>query len=78
MSYSRISRLYWVCWSAAEIADSPMSTPPPSPQKAITLIGSFSILPLRINALRPAAVPVAAEPVEPSCVCIQGICQGVE
>jgi hypothetical protein len=55
-----------------------MSAPPPSPQKAMTLIGSLVILPLRIKALRPAAVPVAAEPAEPSWVCIQGIAQGVE
>ncbi len=54
-----------------------MSAPPPSPQKAMTLIGSFSILPLRISARSPAAVPGAAEPAEPSCVCIQGSTHGV-
>src|SRR5271169_1180548 len=50
-----------------------MSAPPPSPQNAITLMGSFFILPLRICAFRPAAVPSAAAPLLPSCVCIQGI-----
>ena len=60
------------------MAESPMSAPPPSPHTAMTLIGSFFILPLRIIAFRPAAVPVAAEPADPSCVCIQGIAHGVE
>ena len=50
-----------------------MSAPPPSPQKAMTLMGSFFILPLRISAFRPIAVPNAAEPLLPSCVCIQGM-----
>ena len=50
----------------------PMSAPPPSPQKAMTLMGSSLILPLRMSALRPAAVPRPAEPLDPSCVCIQG------
>ena len=77
LSYISTSMLYLVCCSAAEIADNPMSAPPPSPQTAMTLIGSLSILPLRINARSPAAVPVAAEPAEPSCVCIQGSTQGV-
>ena len=49
-----------------------MSAPPPSPQKAMTLMGSSLIFPLRMSALRPAAVPSAAEPLDPSCVCIQG------
>ena len=56
---------------------SPMSAPPPSPQKAMTLIGSDFILPLRMSALRPAEVPSAAEPEEPSCVCIHGTTHGV-
>ncbi len=50
----------------------PMSAPPPSPQKAITLIGSSFILPFRISTLSAADAPSAAEPEEPSCVCIQG------
>src|SRR5215468_4538249 len=77
LSYRRISELYsrWV--SVAEIAPSPMSAPPPSPQNAMTLIGSAFILPFRMSALRPAAVPSAAEPDEPSCVCIHGTTHGV-
>ena len=63
--------------SAAEMEDTPMSAPPPSPQKAITLIGSSFILPLRIRARSAAAVPVAAEPEEPSWVCIHGTTHGV-
>ena len=55
----------------------PISTPPPSPQKAMTLMGSSCILPFRIMAARPAAVPVAAAPEEPSWVCIHGTTQGV-
>ena len=66
----------WV--SVAEMAASPMSAPPPSPQKAMTLIGSVFIFPFAISDLRPAAVPRAAEPDEPSWVCIQGTTQGVE
>ena len=54
-----------------------MSAPPPSPQKAMTLIGSDFILPFFISALSPAAVPSAAEPEEPSCVCIHGTTHGV-
>jgi hypothetical protein len=54
------------------MAPMPMSAPPPSPQKAITLMGSFLILPLRMSALRPAAAPSAAEPLLPSWVCIHG------
>src|SRR5438132_7955204 len=57
--------LYSLCVRVAEIAPTPMSAPPPSPQNAITLIGSAFILPLRMSALRPAAVPSAAEPDEP-------------
>ena len=49
-----------------------MSAPPPSPQNAITLMGSFFILPLRISALSAAAAPRPAEPLLPSCVCIHG------
>src|SRR2546428_11319723 len=71
-------RLLYSLWvSVAEIAPTPMSAPPPSPQNAITLIGSAFILPLRMSALRPAAVPSAAEPDEPSCVCIHGTTHGV-
>jgi len=55
-----------------------MSTPPPSPQNEMTFIGSSLILPLFIKALSPAAVPVAAEPEDPSWVCIQGTTHGVE
>ena len=65
----------WV--RVAEIAPRPMSAPPPSPQKAMTLIGSDFILPFFMSALRPAAVPSAAEPEEPSCVCIHGTTHGV-
>ena len=61
----------------AEIAPMPMSAPPPSPQNAITLMGSFFILPLRISAFSAADVPRAAEPLLPSCVCIHGTTQGV-
>ena len=57
----------------AEIAPTPISAPPPSPQKAITLMGSFLILPFRMSAFRAAAVPSAADPLLPSWVCIQGI-----
>src|SRR2546428_11304568 len=71
-------RLLYSLWvSVAEIAPTPMSAPPPSPQNAITLIGSAFILPLRISALRPAAVPSPAEPYQPSCVCIHGTTHGV-
>src|SRR5688572_9057281 len=77
LSYSKISELYSLCVRVAEMAPMPMSAPPPSPQKAITLIGSAFILPLRINTLRPAAVPRAADPDDPSCVCIHGTTQGV-
>src|SRR6266850_3935610 len=77
LSYIRMRELYSLWVSAAEIAPSPMSAPPPSPQNAMTLIGSVLILPFAINAFRPAAVPSAAEPDEPSCVCIHGTTQGV-
>src|SRR5438552_15840633 len=77
LSYSRISELYSLWVKVAEIAPSPMSAPPPSPQNAMTLIDSDFILPFFISALRPAAVPSAAEPEEPSCVCIHGTTQGV-
>src|SRR6202043_3462793 len=60
------------CVRVAEIAPTPISAPPPSPQKAITLIGSFFILPLRISDFRAADVPSAADPLLPSWVCIQG------
>ena len=59
------------------MAERPISTPPPSPQNAMTLMGSRCILPLRIIDARPAAVPVAALPEEPNCVCIHGTTQGV-
>ena len=49
-----------------------MSAPPPSPQKAMTLMGSCFILPFRMSALSAAAAPRPAEPLEPSCVCIHG------
>ena len=65
----------WV--KVAEMAPSPMSAPPPSPQKAMTLIGSAFIFPFFMSDLRPAAVPSAAEPDEPSCVCIHGTTHGV-
>jgi hypothetical protein len=55
-----------------------MSAPPPSPQKAITLIGSCFILPLRMSALSAAAAPRPAEPDEPSWVCIHGTTHDVE
>ncbi len=77
LSYSRISELYSLWVRVAEIAPSPMSAPPPSPQKAMTLIASDFILPLRMSAFRPAAVPSAAEPDDPSCVCIHGTTHGV-
>ena len=61
----------------AEIAPSPMSAPPPSPQNAMTLIGSAFIFPFFMSDFSPAAVPSAADPDEPSCVCIHGTTQGV-
>src|SRR5881628_390049 len=77
LSYSRISELYSLCVSVALIAPRPMSAPPPSPQKAMTLIGSVFILPFRMSAFSPAAVPSAADPEDPSWVCIHGTTQGV-
>src|SRR5207249_8684432 len=77
LSYSRISELYSLCVRVAEMAPMPMSAPPPSPQNAMTLMGSDFILFLRISTFRPAAVPSAAEPEEPSCVCIHGTTHGV-
>src|SRR5579875_1358861 len=77
LSYRMTRQLYSVCCSAAEIADSPMSPPPPSPQKAMTLIFSSLILPLRICDCSPAAAPMAAEPAAPSWVCIHGMTHGV-
>ena len=77
LSYIRMSELYSLCVRVAEMAPRPMSAPPPSPQKAMTLIGSDFILPFFMRALRPAAVPSAAEPEEPSWVCIHGTTQGV-
>src|SRR6266568_652778 len=77
LSYIRMSELYSLCVRVAEMAPRPMSAPPPSPQKAMTLIGSDFILPFFMSALRPAAVPSAAEPEEPSWVCIHGTTQGV-
>ena len=65
----------WV--SVAEMAPRPMSAPPPSPQKAMTLMGSAFILPFFMRALSPAAVPSAADPEEPSWVCIHGTTHGV-
>src|SRR5712692_5248869 len=72
-----MSELYSLWVRVAEIAPRPMSAPPPSPQKAMTLMGSAFILPFVMSALRPAAVPSAAEPEEPSCVCIHGTTQYV-
>src|SRR5713101_10036026 len=77
LSYRMIRNLYSACVSAAEMADNPISAPPPSPQNAMTLIGSSASLPLRISTLSPAAAPRAAEPAEPSCVCIHGTTHGV-
>ena len=77
LSYIRISELYSLWVRVAEIAPRPMSAPPPSPQKAMTLMGSAFILPFFMSALSPAAVPSAAEPEEPSCVCIHGTTHGV-
>ena len=65
----------WV--KVAEMAPMPMSAPPPSPQKAMTLMGSVFILPFFMRDLSPAAVPSAAEPDDPSCVCIHGTTHGV-
>ena len=65
----------WV--SVAEMPLRPMSAPPPSPQNAMTLMGSDFILPFVMSAFSPAAVPSAAEPDEPSCVCIHGTTHGV-
>ena len=39
--------------------------------------GSSAILPFRRSARTAAAVPIAEEPPAPSCVCIQGMIQGV-
>src|SRR5262249_33380043 len=50
----------------------PISPAPRSPEKLITLIFSSLILPLRLSARRPAAIPTAEEPPAPSCVCIHG------
>src|SRR5919205_1012873 len=77
LSYRMTRKRYSACVSAAEIADRPISAPPPSPQKAITLIGSSLSLPLRISTFRPAAAPSAAEPAAPSWVCIHGTTHGV-
>ena len=77
LSYMRIRQLYSGCVSVAEIAERPMSAPPPSPQKAITLIGSSLIFFFLISARSAAAAPSAAEPLEPSCVCIHGTTQAV-
>ena len=59
------------------MAPRPMSAPPPSPQKAMTLMGSSFIAPLRICTRKAAAAPSAAEPELPSCVCIHGTPHGV-
>src|SRR3989304_10356 len=55
----------------------PMSPAPRSPEKLMTLIFSSLILPLRLSARRPAAMPTAEEPPAPSWVCIHGTIQGV-
>src|SRR5688500_5711227 len=77
LSYRSSRQFLSLCVSVAEIAPMPMSAPPPSPQKAMTLIFSFLSLPLRIRTLRPAAVPRAAVPDAPSWVCIHGTTHGV-
>ena len=59
-------------------AGEPVDAPPPVRQKGMALVACSLILPLGMRALGPAAVPVAAEPDDPSCVCIQGTTQGVE
>src|SRR4030088_1513266 len=61
LSYRMTRNLYSAWVSAAEIAERPMSAPPPSPQNAITLIGSSASLPLRMSTFKPAAAPSAAE-----------------
>src|SRR5258707_14644312 len=55
----------------------PISPAPRSPEKLMTLIFSSLILPLRLSARRPAAMPTAEEPPAPSCVCIHGTIHGV-
>src|SRR5438093_12327903 len=55
----------------------PISPAPRSPEKLMTLIFSSLILPLRLSARRPAAIPTADEPPAPSWVCIQGTIHGV-
>src|SRR5204863_8501990 len=59
LSYMMTRKRYSACVSAAEIADNPMSAPPPSPQNAMTLIGSSLSLPLRMSTFRPAEAPSA-------------------
>src|SRR5207249_9702707 len=73
----RMSELYSLWVRVAEMAPCPMSAPPPSPHKAMTLMGSAFIFPFFMSTLSPAAVPSAAEPEEPSWVCIQGTTHGV-
>src|SRR6266567_9491986 len=77
LSYRMIRNLYSAWVNAAEMAPRPMSAPPPSPQKAMTLIGSSVSLPLRMSTFKPAEAPSAAEPAAPSCVCIHGTTHGV-
>src|SRR5438132_11841707 len=77
LSYRITRKRYSACVSAAEIAPKPISAPPPSPQKAMPLIGSSLSLPLRMSTFKPAAAPRAAEPAAPSWVCIHGTTQGV-
>src|SRR5436853_7401334 len=67
-----MSTLYCGWVNVAEIADRPMSAPPPSPQNAMTFMGSSVLFPLRISALRAAAVPRPAEHELPRWVCIHG------
>src|SRR3989304_5378105 len=50
-------KLYSVCVSAAEMADSPMSAPPPAPQKAMTVIGSPLFFPFPLNPPPPTPPP---------------------
>ena len=73
MRHSRTPGLVVHCRMSALSASSSRST-----SFSCSLIGSSFILPFFIRDARPAAVPVAAEPAEPSWVCIQGTTHGVE
>src|ERR1700730_4965243 len=60
-----IKKRYTAWVNAALIALKPMSAPPPSPQNAMTLIGSSASLPLRMSTFSPAAAAQAADPAHP-------------